>query len=96
MIQRHSGESSFIAPSGAATQTTWAPPWTSERYRSSLRLISAAAASAASVAQPGHVEHDQADAEHLPGRVVHREPGGAAAHVLGRGTAAVSGLPGGR
>ena len=52
VIQRHSGESSFIAPSGAATQTTWAPPWTSERYRSSLRLISAAAASAASVLSP--------------------------------------------
>src|SRR6185503_11595371 len=50
VIQRHSGESSFIAPSGDATQTTWAPPWTSERYRSSLRLISAAAASAAAVA----------------------------------------------
>ena len=31
VIQRHSGESSFIAPSGDATQTTWAPPRTSER-----------------------------------------------------------------
>ena len=31
VIQRHSGESSVIAPSGAATQTTWAPPRTSER-----------------------------------------------------------------
>ncbi len=31
VIQRHSGESSFIEPSAAATQTTWAPPCTSER-----------------------------------------------------------------
>ena len=47
VIHRHSGESSLIAPSGPATQTTWAPPWTSERYCSSLRLICSSATAGA-------------------------------------------------
>ena len=46
VIHRHSAESSSISPSGDATQTICAPPWTSARYRSSLRR------SASSVAGP--------------------------------------------
>ncbi len=69
VIHRHSGESSLIAPSGPATQTTWAPPWTSERYRSSLRLISSSAA------RPDALDQDEADTGDLPRRVVHGEPG---------------------
>ena len=41
VIHRHSGESSSITPSGEATQTTWAPPCASARYRSSLRRSAA-------------------------------------------------------
>ena len=39
VTQRHSGQSSMRPPSASATHTIWAPPWTSDRYRSSLRRI---------------------------------------------------------